>query len=77
MAENATLAIDPTETTIAVSYQDRIESAIHSGIKLVLEKYPSENVQIAGVNATNSQAFSGYVVQIYRAMTAELLKELE
>ena len=51
-------------------FQEGLESAILAGIKLVLEREPSQEMLIAG--ALHSSASVRY-----RAMTAELLKEME
>jgi hypothetical protein len=78
IAETATFAIDPTETTIAVAYMDRIESAAHAAIRLVLEREPSHEVACAGVNAIDETGFGvERATRVFRAMTAQLLKELE
>jgi hypothetical protein len=77
LAENATLAIDPTETTIAVAYMDRIESAIHAAIKLVLEREPSVQVLHEIWERADSDIYFVRRKQCYRAMNAQLLKELE
>ena len=58
------------EKAVDSPYYDGCESAVLAGIKLVLEQEPSQEMLIAG--ALHSRASVRY-----RAMTAQLLKELE
>jgi len=59
---------------------NRCESAILAGVKLVLEREPSNTMWKAGGAAfykSKEQTFLARVPEVYRAMTRELLKELE
>ena len=56
------------------------ESAVLAGITLVLDREPSEEMYIAGDEISCRSGIDKpgiYVGRIYRAMTAQLLKELE
>ena len=62
-------------------YIRNIESAILAGIKLALEQEPSHETLLAGFDAIAEIPRQGtrrrHMQPIYRAMTAQLLKELE
>ena len=54
----------------------KIESAIHAGIRLVLERAPTWPMQAAGYQVNGGYGQNSPDAA-YRAMTAQLLKELE
>jgi hypothetical protein len=55
---------------------DIAKQGCYAAIRAYAEREPSGAMQVAGVNATNNGAFSGYIVGIYRAMQQQALKEL-
>jgi hypothetical protein len=56
---------------------DAIESALHAAIKLVLEREPSVQVLHEIWERADSDIYFVRRKQCYRAMNAQLLKELE